>query len=107
MRTPLAPLVIQNGESESEELSFQELRHVRSIGIVGPSTLPETVTVQASAVRDPGSGDWGDLMVDGSAVEVGADEAVVISSFPFTALRLQAGENVAGDREFGVSIVEL
>lgn len=100
-------LTIDNGETTSNALEFNQLRFASDAVIYAPDTLPETVTVEVTDVRD-GSDGWVEMTDEaGDPVQPAAGEAIPIPDINAMGLRLVSGSSVAADREFGVVLGEV
>jgi hypothetical protein len=100
MKANYGTFVIANGGTTSNEIS---LRYIKSLGIVAPATLPETVTVQVKPHNDA---NFRALSSGGSDVTVGAGKAIALEFLPFEKIRLVSGVNAAAERTFQVSAIE-
>lgn len=104
MKVGLGTLTIANGGTDSEALTFANLRFIRSITIEAPDTLTGTVTVQVSGERS--GTDFTTLQSDGSDITIAASDAITIDPITAMQLRLHSGSAETGDRTFRVTGME-
>ena len=94
--------VIESGQTESNTLTATDFRDADSLSIFAPTTLPETVTLQAAPNSSPVAADWVDVDRGGDVTMVaGAVKTIELPAF--MALRLRAGVAVAATRTFPVN----
>lgn len=102
-KVTLPDLVIPVGQTESNALSFQNLRFLQSLTIHSPESLTGTLTVEVTSKRNPGGTDWKDLTSGGSVVTLAAGEALPITDVAFAGLRVKSSSAEASERHFGVT----
>lgn len=99
----VATLTIPNTQTASNEISSVQFNGVRSLLIVSPGTLPETVTLQSADVDAATGTTFGAVQSPpGTDITVGAGKRVVLTEIPFPRFRLNAGVGVAADRVFQI-----
>ena len=98
---PKATLTIPNGQTASDTLILETsgARRPYTLTFYSPTTLPETVTVQAS---DTVGGTSIALQSAGSDITLPANKATVIVVVLAAEIKLVAGSGVGADRAFTV-----
>ena len=99
-------LVIANGQTVSNQIPGERLRHTRELCIFAPATLPETVTVEVAPGPSPQAADFRALQSDGADITLTAGKATVITAVAFQSLRLVADAGVGADRTFQVVVLD-
>lgn len=102
MKVNLPTLVIANGGTESDALDYQDLRHVESLTIFGPSALTGVATVEVAPTRTPVAADWVALQSGGADVTITADKATTIHPGVAQALRIVSSAAEGAERSFPV-----
>jgi hypothetical protein len=101
----IGTLTISNGQQNSGILVLNSFSHFAELGIFGPATLPETVTLEVTA-EEKAAADYLDAdfrtaeSPPGTDVTVSAGSQTTVSALATFAIRLHAGAAVAGDRVF-------
>lgn len=92
--------VIANGNTASETVPAENIRHADDLGVHSPDTLTGTVTVEVS---EPGEADWDPYQADeGSAITLTAGEMIIFKAPGDMDLRLNSGSAEAAERQFRV-----
>lgn len=101
-------MTIANGGTDSGAYAVQStLGSLDRITFFAPTTLPETVTLQAAPIDNPSAGDWKTYTWQPGAVDIAFTAAKALN-VPliggFRAIRLHATAPVAADRIFQVIV---
>lgn len=104
MNIRLANLIVPQGATVSNALSYVEQKNMEALSILSPAALDggTVFTLEISASDNPGSGDWVTLQSDGSDVALSAGKSLTLVKCPFMSLRVKASVAVANDRTFQV-----
>lgn len=100
-------LTIALGETRSDVLGPEFFYDAKSMQIVAPASLAETVTVKSARTADPDDDYAAAQSPPGTDIIVPEDSSVFLTfsgTLPFIGLILEAGVGVAADRTFYVHI---
>lgn len=102
-KATLPNLIIEQGQTKSNALAFNDLRFVTSLVLSAPEALTGTVTVEVTGRRNPAETDWKNLTTGGSVVTASAGEGLPITDVAFAGFRLVSDSAEAEKRTFVVS----
>ena len=96
----LVSAAVDGGAALSTSVVKRALGSAIDLLLYCPATLPETVVVQISPVKNPASGDWKTLEINGADVEAAAGRVIDLPIGAVKDIRLKSSTNVASDRAF-------